>query len=921
MSKIKDILPTVYFVLFATLVSAQNYQPDKVIIKVKEQYRSLCSSNQIAIPELKSFFDSDVANVEKKFPEASWLSRRTENLVDLSLIYELKLREGIVVSKAVHELENMGVLEYAEPKYFQQIAYTPNDPNISQQSYLSRIKAFQGWDIQKGNANITIGVVDTGTDFSHPEQNGKLKENSGDPINGTDDDGNGYIDDFRGWDFTKNDNDPSITFNDHGLAVAGVAIAKVDNNVGIAGVGFNCTYIPIKVGEYTRIDYGYEGIKYAADRGVDIINCSWGSFSSSQFEQDVINYAVLTKGALVVAAAGNQGREIEYYPAAYDNVLAVASTNDNDTKASFSNYGFWVDVSAPGNNIYTTAQGNKYREDDGTSVSAPMVSAVAGLIKAQFPALSGRQLGEKIKAATDNIYGVNPTYVQKLGTGRLNMLKGLSNAVSGPGVDISEKRFIDNNDNALQAGDTTRISAKYTNLLAPSGNLTVKISTSSVHVNFLNDEFVIGTLGTKVSKNNHSSPFEMVILSTAPKNEAIALEIKVSGGGYSKTFYHKLFINVDYLNVEVNKIGLTATSRGLIGYNKRDQKEGIGARLNGGETMLFEGGLMVGAMLNNNPVVVDNIRNGGSNSDKNFFPAKTISSKVPTNLAFEAEASFTDTSSFGDKLKLKVDHRVKAWNASGHQNYIVLEYDVINIRGEDLKEVFVGLSTDFDVPDYQKNRFTTNNKRFLGYTYSTQQNKPVAGVQVLSHDDVRFYGIDNVNGGNGGVNIFNGYFSDEKYQVLSTYRFGAGLKTAEGNDIMQVVSAKVGDLKSGDTTKVAFAFILANDTNELYLAADSAYQKFNNKLPNSIKESQNFDKVYLYPNPVGNELNITLGNNGFNLVEVISIEGKVLIQKTVYPSQKEMVLDVAGLPVGFHWVRLSGEKKISSLPFAKTIRQ
>ena len=914
----KNVFPLVVFFLISNLLIGQQVMKDRLILKVKEEFRSACQENEIDIQSLDEAIDGKYTQLFKKFKEEKVVAKR-ESFVDLSLIYELRLVNGVNLEKIIQQLYNLELFEYVEPKYIRTVDYTPNDPDLSQQSYLNIIRAIQGWDTEKGNASITIAIVDTGTDLDHPDLISKLKNNTNDPVNGVDDDNDGYIDNFQGWDFTTNDNDPSVTFNDHGVTVAGAAVAEPDNNEGIAGVGFDCSYLPVKVGEHSAITEGYEGIKYAADAGVDIINCSWGGFDASNFEQDIINYATLVKGAIVIAAAGNQNRNEKYYPAAYDYVLAVASTNGDDTKASFSNYGYWVDIAAPGDNVYTTANNGAYRVANGTSLSCPQVAGAAALIKAEYPSLSGVQLGERLKEKIDNIDGANPTYVNKLGTGRLNLENSLTGGVLNPSIDLSERTIEDGNDNAFKIGDTLEISARFTNYLASSGVLTATLTTSSPYVTIVNDQYAIGVLGTLSYDDNHGSPYRVKIESNTPKNELVVFEITVTDGSYSKVFYEEIYLNVDYLNVEENRVGVTITSKGLLGYNLKDQKEGIGARLDGGETMMFEGGLMVGAIPNTIGVVVDNIRSSGALSDQNFSPVLAITPTIPTVASdFEAYTEFTDTASFSDKLTLKVKQDVKVWKDTGHDNYVVLNYKVINMNVDDQKDVFVGLFTDFDVANYEKNKFKTNTQRYLGYTISSEPNTPVAGVQLLNVESVRFYGIDNEPGGNGGVDIRNGFFSDEKYIVLSTNRYGAGGVTPQGNDVLQCVSAEIGDIPAGDSAIVSFALILADDTNQLFQAADSAYYRYNGKLPTSVSELEVTPSIRVYPNPI-KEGQLTLEGLGYRSIEEINVydvSGRTYRVNYSY-SQDNVLVDVSSLSAGFYWVRGVAKKQMFGASFLK----
>src|SRR5690606_23519300 len=244
----------------------------------------------------------------KKFPEEPEKTRTThvpvDIVVDLSLIYELNYSADIPVQKLRKELEATQLFEYVEPAPIFTTSFIPNDAKLSEQWHLPLVKAFDAWTKDKGSTNITIAIVDTGVDWDHPDMVNNIQYNEKDPIDGIDNDNDGFVDNHMGWDLLNNDNDPHDESFSHGTHVAGLAGASANNGIGVAGTGFSCRILPVKTGEALTIEYGYEGIKYAADHGADIINCSWGGFGRGQFGQDVITYATMKQNALVVAAAG-----------------------------------------------------------------------------------------------------------------------------------------------------------------------------------------------------------------------------------------------------------------------------------------------------------------------------------------------------------------------------------------------------------------------------------------------------------------------------------------------------------------------------------------------------------------------------------------------------------------------------------------
>lgn len=350
-----------------------------------------------------------------------------------------RLGPGLSVEQALEILSHAPFradIAYAEPNYIVSAIAFPNDPqradlwglhNIGQTGRLkdADIDALEAWDIQQGSATVVVGVIDTGIDYTHPDLKDNIWVNAveanGAP--GVDDDGNGFIDDVRGWDFVNEDNDP---FDDHGHGthVAGTSGAVGNNGIGVAGVNWRVKLMPLKFlssgGSGSTAD-AIEAILYAASFRVPITNNSWGGGRRSQALQD----AIASSGALFVAAAGNRGSSTKMYPAGYDleNIVSVAATDASDQLARFSNFSStWVDLGAPGVDILSTLPNNRYGVFSGTSMAAPHVAGVAALVLAQFPGTSTAGL----KATILNSVDPNASLQGKTVTGgRLNALKAV----------------------------------------------------------------------------------------------------------------------------------------------------------------------------------------------------------------------------------------------------------------------------------------------------------------------------------------------------------------------------------------------------------------------------------------------------------------------------------------------------------------
>lgn len=294
-------------------------------------------------------------------------------VVDIGLdalgIYAIWVPEA-QADEIMGELSSLPEVRYVEPNYTvtgQEVI--PNDPGFAFQYALVNIRAPQAWDITTGSSAVTIAIIDSGVDLSHPELAPKLLPGR----------------DFVNGDWVAQDD------NGHGTHVAGIAAAASNNGLGMAGVSWGARILPVKAlnafnsGTYANVA---EGIKWATDQGAQVINLSLGGPNSSQTLEDAIAYAA-SRGVAIVAAAGNTGGDI-LYPARYPAVIAVANTNAANQRVSTSAFGPEIDLSAPGAGIYSLAIGGGYRYLGGTSMSAPHVSGALALLLS-LPGVSAGQ--------------------------------------------------------------------------------------------------------------------------------------------------------------------------------------------------------------------------------------------------------------------------------------------------------------------------------------------------------------------------------------------------------------------------------------------------------------------------------------------------------------------------------------------------
>lgn len=289
----------------------------------------------------------------------------------------LRLPRGLSPADALNRIARSPYLEFAEPNFIAHAA-SKDDPAYSSQYGIIQTFCNAAWEREDGGYGVTIAVLDTGIDRDHPEFAFRT---------------------LPGYDFVNEDSNPADD-NGHGTLCAGVSAAAADNGIGIAGVAYHATILPVKVldkqskGSYSNIA---QGIRWAADQGADVISMSLAGSSSSSTLSSAIDYAY-RKGVVVVAAAGNGGNTRRMYPAAYSQVVSVSAVDRRKRRPSFATYGSWVDVAAPGDTIYSTYPGGTFRTANGTSMASAFVAGQAALIRAYFgPELSGRDVARKIE--------------------------------------------------------------------------------------------------------------------------------------------------------------------------------------------------------------------------------------------------------------------------------------------------------------------------------------------------------------------------------------------------------------------------------------------------------------------------------------------------------------------------------------------
>ena len=309
----------------------------------------------------------------------------------------------------------------------------------------------------------------------------------------------------------------------------------------------------------------------------------------SQIAEQIYKIVSLDYGVLVVAAAGNESSAEPHFPSDYDYVLSVGATTRTDSRASFSNYGFKVDISAPGSSIYTTKVNNTYGTANGTSFAAPIVSGAAALVKTIYPNFNGAQIGEVLRVTADPSFNDNlsPEFKDKLGRGRLDVYDALtqkkpsvrmeSSYLQGPGGDVAK------------AGDEAAIYAGFVNFLWPVTGVVAELSSLSEYVSIVEGTVTLGSIQMMQLVTNQQDPFIIKVSENAPSNTEVILRVDYTAANYNDFQYIKILVNPSYVNLDNERVATTIAGNGRIGFQGTNQEQGLGFTFNG-VNLLYEMG-------------------------------------------------------------------------------------------------------------------------------------------------------------------------------------------------------------------------------------------------------------------------------------------------------------------------------------------
>ncbi len=602
---------------------AQNgeFVSGQILVKLKDESisrlgKTTSGKPNVGIPTIDLIIGKyNLKNVKNLFPnEKKLLSKRTFKTLNgsdfqessLHNIYKLEFDSTENILLIIEELKTDSNIEYAEPNYIYSVeestplspelneaemlewlskqkeysdkpnlpesnspnAITPTDPLYAQQWGIPATQIDQVWETNTGDSSQVIAILDTGVDWQHPDLDSKIWRNNDEVVgNGIDDDGNGYTDDIRGWDWINNDNNPTDD-NSHGTHVAGIAAAEGNNGVGIAGVNWKAKIMPLKVfqssgrGDAATIT---QAINYAKTKGATVINMSFGSYTKSLTMEAALSSAYST--SILAATAGNDDKKIgpgsssaPMYPAAISYVLGVQATQqsvnngDNLFKkgkylTDFTNYdqdgpiysGYSdllnYEMNIPGSSIISTVPNGNYRVMQGTSMAAPLLSGAVALYKKQKPADSQELMwGNLINSVSGHV--------------KLNIA---INSIPQPKLWIISNTIVDtldgDKDGNVDANETIELWVMLRNTWGQAKNAKVKIRFGEFEdrsvATILRDTATVGSISPYAKRSNEARPFRIKINANIHNDRDIVFTVIAWNVGTSDTTKQNIVLTVE----------------------------------------------------------------------------------------------------------------------------------------------------------------------------------------------------------------------------------------------------------------------------------------------------------------------------------------------------------------------------------------
>ena len=826
----------------------------------------------------------------------------------LARCFVLTYSDSLSPESAIRLTHKSPLIELAETRHYRHpLSFTPNDPLFSQQYGIQLMHVQQAWDVVRCDSTMLLADDDNGTDWTHEDLAASIYNNPGEigvdsngvdkRSNGVDDDGNGMIDDWHGWDFdgpggNTPDNDSRGSAL-HGTHTAGIMAATGNNGLGIAGVAFGSRILPLKCSpdDGGNIDFGFEGIIYAADMHAKAVNCSWGGSAYSVAEQDVVEYAY-AKDCAVVAACGNYGQQDngDLYPSSYRHVLSVAMVGPGGVLDTRSNFNIHVAVSAPGDGIISSIPGNTYGNEDGTSMACPQTVGVLALVRQKFPSMTAGQAMQQVR-----ITSVPAT----MDSDRVGL--------DGHGVIRADSAVMDTNTHAVRIegftiaddfgqgkfspGESGGIVLNVLNYLKPVKQLRgfVEVLQGGYAIDFQSKVLSFGQAATLQSISNLQADLHLRVHDTVAPNTTVIFKVTFFDSlvGYGPDVdYFEFVINPTYLDLNANNITATISSMGSIGYNDVTINEhGSGFEWKNpppsiqafGKALLFQGGLMVGIDTDH---VVDVVQgqspNGGPDVD--FDPnvlAHYVSPTDNTNAVQEIACAYSDTiASLNLQVGVNVTQRAYEFTTGLAANAVVMDYVFhkaptgASPPASDSTAAALFLDWDIGLNGSLNNTYF-DSASSTAITYRIEAGYPYIGMKMISPIPngaaLQYHAIRN-DGTQGDINSYQQYTKPAKWLSMNEWYPATGPA-----DISHTFGLKNMPMRSQDSVEMTIVIALGTDPDQIKHTIDVATVLWYAKLGVNEAAPLGASLIEAFPNPFQNSLHVAWNNPQTEAISHVSI--------------------------------------------------
>lgn len=868
---------------------------------------------------------------------------------DLERTFEVRFDSGLDPAFVASKLNGLPGVVYAEPHYIHRTQVIPNDPLIGQAGadYYSALTIDSAWETTTSSSDIIIAIVDSGTDYTHADLAGKQWRNPTPGLAATLSPVlRQVVNDTIGWNFWDSgpinnpvqNADPKPNGSSHGTHVAGSAAANTNNGIGIAGSGFNSTYMIVRVGgtvaDPTAIGYGYPGILYAALNGAHVINCSFGGSNYSNFGADVVRFAT-SLGSLVVGAAGNTNSETAFYPASFPEVLSVASVASNNVRSTFSSYSFDVDVLSRGTSVLSTIPGGTYALNSGTSMASPIAAGIAALVMHKNPTWSPERVRQHIRAtANSSVYSINAApFAFRLGNGLIDANRAVTTSL--PGIEVRNIAFLGNTGRKLAMDESGTITFTLLNHGAPT---TAGFSVNAIAMRSGIDIAGSGPLSAGVIGTGDSVRISlpMRILPSYDFTFAPLIRLTMSDPGHTFSDFH-ITTYSNFLNdeVNVNRVRTSFATNGTIGYeNSSSGTGGVGfmptvdrtgtfVQL---ESLLYEAGLMVTYGGEGGSYVVNQVRNGAT-ADAHFRPTNAFKVTIPGLLSDVDGIAMFNSNGFPSAPKLDVKQEVFAFDDADLNRVVFVKYTLKNMSSELMRSMRVGVFADWDLGNYDANAVAFSASDSILYVHSPGESADYPLVAIVPLGAVSSaFAIDN--GYNGPIDSlrFGTYYSLNdaaldgftRNEKLNAMRAGKARTSVSNADVATVVAT--GPFMVDPNQEVVVGFVLAFGETlgilQSQVAAARAKQLFpvtplgfGASGPPWIERPTEIGLLPNYPNPFNPTTTIrftvrSLGDVEISVFDVLGRQVAQVADRRFAPGEHRISFDAESLPSGQYLVRM-----------------